>query len=316
MKENKKESVFRRLGNNILQLQRHIKDTNKGTWILYLVLRGIVILCGIRALFIGNYEYVMLCILVLGLFLMPSFIERKLNIDFPSALEKIILLFAFAAEILGEIGEFYVLIPWWDTMLHTLNGFLCAAIGLALVDILNEKKQIKFEVSPIFSVIVAISFSMTIGVLWEFFEFGVDNILKFDMQKDTVLPAITSTLLNPDGRIAPVHITDITETMVNGQSLGVSGYLDIGLYDTMEDLLVNFAGAIVFSFFGYKYVASKGKNSFASQFVPLSNDWKESEAAIASKQESASEQMSENAEGSEKTEEIKEPKGDIQYDNG
>ena len=273
MKGKKKESVFRRFWNYVMRLQLHIKETNKGTWILYLVLRGIVILCGIRAVFIGNYEYVMLCILVLGLFLMPSFLERKLNIDFPSVLEKIILLFTFAAEILGEIGEFYVRFPWWDTMLHTLNGFLCAAIGFALVDILNENKQIKFELSPAFCVIVAMCFSMTIGVLWEFFEFGVDNILKLDMQKDTVIPAIVSTLLNPDGRIEPIHIQGITETAVNGQLLGVEGYLDIGLYDTMEDLLVNFIGAVMFSLFGYKYVATKGKNSFARQFVPLSNDW-------------------------------------------
>ena len=289
LKNKKKESVFRRFWKYILKLQRHIKETNRGTWILYLVLRGIVILCGVRAAFIGNYEYVMLCILVLGLFLMPSFIERKLNIDFPSVLEKIILLFAFAAEILGEIGEFYVRFPWWDTMLHTLNGFLCAAIGFALVDILNENKQIKFELSPVFCVIVAMCFSMTIGVLWEFFEFGVDNILKFDMQKDTVIPAITSTLLNPDGRIEPVHIKGITETMVNGQALGVEGYLDIGLYDTMEDLLVNFIGAVVFSFFGYKYVASKGKNNFAKQFVPLSNDWEKETKEVKETEDNAEE---------------------------
>ncbi len=79
---------------------------------------------------------------------------------------------------------------------------------------------------------------MTIGVLWEFFEFGMDRLFHMDMQKDTI--TISSVMLDPTNRNIPITIDNITSVAVNGQDLGFSGYLDIGLYDTMEDLFVNF----------------------------------------------------------------------------
>ena len=79
--------------------------------------------------FNGNFENVFLCVLTLILFMMPSVLEKKLDITLPNTLEIIILLFIYAAEIMGEIGAYYVTFPYWDTVLHTLNGFLCAAIG-------------------------------------------------------------------------------------------------------------------------------------------------------------------------------------------
>lgn len=156
------------------------------------------------------------------------------KIELPTTLEIIVLLFIFGAEILGEIAEFYLVFPFWDTVLHTLNGFLAAAIGFSLVDLLNRSERTVFHLSPLFTAIVAFCFSMTIGVVWEFFEFGMDQI---------------------------------QEVMVNGQALGLGGYLDIGLVDTMEDLFVNFIGAAVFSVIGFFYVRSRGKG-VAGRFIP------------------------------------------------
>ena len=214
-----------------------------------------------------NYENVFLCILTLLLLIVPSFVQVTFKIELPTTLEIIVLFFIFAAEILGEINEFYLLFPFWDTVLHTLNGFLAAAIGFSLVDLLNRSERTVFHLSPVFTAIVAFCFSMTIGVVWEFFEFGMDQILGFDMQKDTVLFAITSVMLNPDGRNVPVTIDQIREVLINGQPLGVGGYLDIGLIDTMEDLFVNFIGAAVFSVIGFFYVRSRGKG-VAGRFIP------------------------------------------------
>ena len=87
------------------------------------------------------------------------------------------------------------------------------------------------------------------------------------MQKDTVLSAIASVMLNPDGRNVPVTIDQIREVMINGQPLGVGGYLDIGLIDTMEDLFVNFIGAAVFSVIGFFYVRSRGKGVVAGHYL-------------------------------------------------
>lgn len=240
---------------------------------VYIVLRLAVILVLIAQFFKGNFENVFLCILTLVLFLVPTFIERKIHVDLPDTLEIIIMLFIFAAEILGEIQAYYITFPYWDTMLHTLNGFLCAAIGFALVDILNRSERFSIQLSPIFLAITAFCFSMTIGVLWEFFECTMDQFFFLDMQKDTVVHTISSVMLDPAGGNHPTAIRNITDVIVvtaDGAQhpLGLGGYLDIGILDTMKDLFVNFIGAVVFSLIGYFYVKSRGKGRFARRFIP------------------------------------------------
>lgn len=248
-------------------LRRQLKQ-NKVAFGLYLVLRVLVILVMIAQFFNGNYENVFLCLLTLILFFVPSFIQLNYHIKLPDTLEVIILLFIFSAEILGEIHAYYILFPFWDTMLHTLNGFLAAAIGFSLVDILNRAERFSFRLSPVFMAIVAFCFSMTIGVMWEFFEFFMDQCFQLDMQKDTIISTISSVMLDPTGGNTPTQITGITEVTVNGQPLGLGGYLDIGLIDTMKDLFVNFIGAVVFSTIGFFYVKYRGRFSFASRFIP------------------------------------------------
>ncbi|RDB70434.1 hypothetical protein [Eggerthella sinensis] len=241
---------------------------SKGSFAVYVVLRLIVMACAVTALVFGNYESFFLCLLTLVLFLVPPFIEVNFSITIPETLEVVIALFIFAAEILGELFHFYTIFPFWDTLLHTFNGFLAAAIGLALVSILNRSERIAFSLSPFFCVVVAFCFSMTIGVLWEFFEFGMDAAFGLDMQKDTVVTSISSTLLDPTGSQRPERIDGIQTVEVNGQELGLGGYLDIGLLDTMSDLFVNFIGALAFSVIGYRYLKSKGEGRFVRRFVP------------------------------------------------
>ena len=239
---------------------------------VYIVLRLLVILMMVAQFFNGNFENVFLCVLTLILFLLPTIFEKSLQIDLPNALEIIILLFIFAAEILGEIRAFYTTFAYWDTMLHTLNGFLCAAIGFSLVDMCNRHKRISLSLSPVYMAIVAFCFSMTIGVLWEFFECTMDQFFLLDMQKDTVVNVISSVNLDPTGGNTPVAIKGITDVIVvcgdQQIPLGVGGYLDIGILDTMKDLWVNFIGAVVFSFVGYFYVKNRGKGWFAKNFIP------------------------------------------------
>ena len=236
---------------------------------VYVILRVLVVLALVAQMFNGNFENVFLCVLTLILFTIPSFIERTIRIDIPDTLEIIILLFIFAAEILGEIQAYYVQFPYWDTMLHTLNGFLCAAIGFSLLDILNRDERLAFKLSPVYLAVVAFCFSMTIGVLWEFFEFGMDFFLGTDMQKDTVIHAIHSVSLDPTLSNKVVTIPDIQDVVINGESLGLGGYLDIGIIDTMKDLFVNFIGAVVFSLSGFFFARSKGRRKSAAQgFVP------------------------------------------------
>jgi len=239
---------------------------------VYFVLRAAVILVMIAQFFNGNFENVFLCGLTLILFLMPTVFERRLMIDLPDTLEIIIMLFIFAAEILGEIRAFYTTYQGWDTMLHTLNGFLCAAIGFSLVDMLNREDRFSLELSPAFMAVVAFCFSMTIGVLWEFFECFMDYFFLLDMQKDAIVSQISTVMLDPTGGNKPVIIKGITDVIVvtGGEeiSLGLGGFLDIGILDTMKDLVVNFIGAMIFSFVGYFYVKKRGQGRFARRFIP------------------------------------------------
>ena len=239
---------------------------------IYFTLRTLVIITMILQLFNKNYENVFLCLLTLILLIVPSFIQVQFKIELPTTLEIIILLFIFCAEILGEIQEFYVIFPMWDTILHTLNGFLAAAIGFSLVDLLNSNEHIQFKLSPLFVALVAFCFSMTIGVVWEMFEFTMDSFFGLDMQKDTIVTAIHSVTLDPTGGNTPTSITGITETIVNGQVLNIDGYLDIGIIDTMNDLIVNFIGAATFSALGYVYIKNRGKKSFIDRFIPRQKD--------------------------------------------
>lgn len=249
------------------QLKQHIKQ-NKGLFAVYLILRTSVVVAIIVSFLRGDYESVFICILSLILFMIPTFVEKNLGIDVPDPLEIVILLFIFCAEILGELQCYYVRVSHWDSMLHTVNGFICAAVGFALIDILNRNNKFKFQLSPLFLTIFAFCFSMTIGVLWEFFEFGCDYLFKTDMQKDYIINTISSVTLDETLSNTPVIIKDIKEVTVNGESLGLGGYLDIGLYDTMKDLFVNFLGAVVFSIFGFFYVKNREKFKFLKGFIP------------------------------------------------
>ena len=239
---------------------------------VYLLLRFAVILIMIAQFFNGNFENVFLCLLTLVLLMLPTMIERSLMIDLPNTLEIIIMLFIFAAEMLGEIQAFYTTYQGWDTMLHTLNGFLCAAIGFSLVDMLNRHERFSLSLSPVFMAIVAFCFSMTIGVLWEFFECAMDQLFLLDMQKDSIMHSISSVMLDPTGGNTPVIIRDITDVIVvaGGEEipLGLGDYLDVGILDTMKDLAVNFVGAVIFSFIGYFYVKNRGRGWFARRFIP------------------------------------------------
>lgn len=243
---------------------------NKATFIIFTILRVLIVVIMIRSIFIGNYEGVFTCILTLLLLLIPSFLKGALRISIPPLFESIIYLFIFSANILGELAHFYAHIPIWDTMLHTLNGFLFAAVGYSTVDLLNRSSK-KIKLSPLYLTLVAFCVSMTIGVLWEFFECGMDLFFGTDMQKDFIVDTIRSTKLDPTNNQNVIVVKDIVNTTITTRSGEVTvidgGYLDIGILDTMKDLFVNFIGAIVFCIFGFIYEKVGRKNKTAAMVV-------------------------------------------------
>ena len=172
----------------------------------------------------------------------------------------VVLLTLVSSIIRGEYENAFVCLL--VLFLFMLPLFIQQNFGIEL------PSTLEFELSPVYVSLVAFCFSMTIGVLWEFFEFGMDRLFLMDMQKDTIIHSITSVMLDPTNMNIPVTIGDITSVAVNGQELGFGGYLDIGLYDTMEDLFVNFIGALVFSFIGYFYIKRRGEGKIAKAFIP------------------------------------------------
>ena len=272
-------------GDNMRPVERikeKYKKTKKKSLMVYLVLRILVLICLVLEIMKGNFNNAFLCLLSLLLFTIPTLLEDKFQIGLPSVLESIVYLFIFSAEILGEINNFYGHIPYWDTLLHTLNGFLAAGVGFSLIDLLNKNSK-KISLSPLYVALVAFCFSMTIGVLWEFFEYGGDKFLKFDMQKDTVITSVSSVAMNPSGENKPVILDNIGKTLIydtDGNLLYTvnDGYLDIGLNDTMKDLFVNFIGAVCFSIFAYIGLKNNRKSSVVKKFVPTKEKRKMAES--------------------------------------
>lgn len=249
--------------------RRKEKVTEKKSFklIVYWILKILVIISMVRQFMRGNFNGVLLCVLTLALFMIPSILDRKFNIELPDTLEIIVYLFIFSAEIMGEINEFYIHFRYWDSIVHTINGFIMAAIGFASIDILNKSDQFHFTLSPIFVSLVAFCFSMTVGVAWEFFEYAMDRVFEFDMQKDTVLTEIVSVKFDENKSNNAVKLP-IESVSINGEDWleEYGGYLDIGLIDTMKDLFVNFIGALIFSIIGWFYL--KGESQAAMKFVP------------------------------------------------
>ena len=257
-----KETRFRRL------VKRYKR--NKKTFILFMVLYILVVLTAIRCLFIQNYESFATCVLVLLLFLIPAIIEERMNLTIPPLFTGIIFVFIFAAEILGEVRHYYVRFPGWDTMLHTVNGFLFAAVGFSLIYLLNRGSK-NFNLTPFYLALVAFCFSMTIGVLWEFFECSMDQFFNMDMQKDFIVQGVNSVTLDPANSGAVIHLKNIAETVIStssGETVTINGgYLDVGILDTMKDLLVNLIGAVVFSTIGYVSLKKSKKSKVADKLM-------------------------------------------------
>ncbi len=253
------------------EMRHHVLSKSRGLKVLYIFLSAMVIFTLVRSVFRREHFNVMMCLLTLVLFMIPAFVEKNFKVHLSGFFEGIVLVFIFSAEILGEINCYYQKVPHWDTVLHTVNGFMFAAFGFALLDMINRDSHIKFKLSPVYLALVAFCFSMTVGVIWEFYEFGADVLLDSDMQKDTYIAGFNTVTLDPAKSNTPISVQGIREvviTLENGETLVLPAYLDVGLIDTMKDLAVNFIGAAVFSVIGYFFVKHKGNGKFAGQFIP------------------------------------------------
>ena len=168
------------------------------------------------------------CVLGLVIMLLPTMLEKKFKIEIPNFMYILFIIFLYSAVYLGEVQSFYYKIPNWDTILHTFSGAMLGALGFAVVDILNESKRVKMMLSPLFVALFALCFAITLGVVWEIYEYTADGLLGMNMQKFAL----------EDG------------TLLTGRQ---------ALEDTMEDLIVDALGAAVISGIGYLNLRRKHK---------------------------------------------------------
>ena len=125
------------------------------------------------------------CVLGLFVMLLPTFIHRRLKIVVPNTIVILYYIFLYCAIYLGEVRNFYYLIPHWDDILHAFSGAMLGALGFILVDILNKDNAVRVQLSPFFVALFSFCFALAVGALWEVYEFTFDAILGLNMQKHT-----------------------------------------------------------------------------------------------------------------------------------
>lgn len=192
----------------------------------------------IRLILAGDFSRLLLALLTLFLILVPEGIERIFHCHISQPMYLISVLYAIG-PMLGHCNDLYYLIPGWDKLLHITGGIMFVFLGIFVFSLLGGDQK-KWLLCCIF----ALFFSMALSVFWEFYEFGVDSLLGMDTQNDTIIHSINSHILNPEmGEIGGIAV--IRDVSINGVPLELGGYLDIGLIDTMMDLLLETLGAII-----------------------------------------------------------------------
>lgn len=185
-----------------------------------------------------QYGRLPMAVVTLLLVAAPLVMERLLGVHIALPVFIFTLLYA-VGPMLGFCYNLYYHIPWWDKMLHIFGGVAFALLGLFLFEKFADPQRVRRWMTVVF----ALCFSMAVAVGWEFFEYGMDTLFGMDMQDDTIITEITSYLL--DGAPGEAgSIRDITAVTVNGKPLPVKGYIDIGLNDTMWDMLLETLGTV------------------------------------------------------------------------
>ena len=274
----KREMIAKAIG---IDPNRHFKRK----LVMYVVTRMIFILvCAVSIIF-EDYLTAFLCAIALIVFLLPTFLYNKFSIKVPSALEISAVIFTFMCVVGGEIGNLYAQFPLWDKILHTFSGFLIAAIGLAFIEFFTKRKGSVLRLTPFFAVFFAFMFALGVEVIWEVFEYFVDILTgTTDMQADYIIDYFTSKKAGGATNPVPVVVSGIKDVIITfedgREALVLPGYIDIGLADTMHDLIVGAAGALLFCTIEFIALVRRDKRMqmIPESFVPKK---KETETELA-----------------------------------
>ena len=226
----------------------------KITIIYKIILKTLVLLFSILEFIKGNLDISILFFICFLIFLILSNFKNKFFF-----LENVSYLLIF----IYEFNLLYKNIPLWDTILHALTGFIaCVLIYLIFIYLNKKRKLILYKLFIIFS---SFCFSLSVGFLFEVFEYMNDNFFSFDMQKDMFIKDIYTTKYDNKEK-SILKITDIEKIVIyydNNKIFTVNeGYLDIGINDTMKDLIVNLIGSVMGSFYIYIMLSDKNLKQY------------------------------------------------------
>lgn len=207
-------------------------------------------ICLLYSLWIKDTNQVLACIAYAVLVSGPFIVEKWLRCRISTWFVLCCILYA-TGPMLGDVFKLYYITSWWDKLLHFIGGIAFGVLGAFLPQILNKKQS-----SVLLCAVFSLCFSLAVSVCWEFCEYGMDQIAGTDAQHSSVVYEIHSYLLGKEtGQIGSIE--DIQTTTVNGEPLPVNGYLDIGLNDTMTDMLFEGLGGLTYAAF---YILDKGKH--------------------------------------------------------
>lgn len=157
----------------------------------------------------------------------------------------VLIIFSACGGLLGSSYNVYMILPWFDSLLHAVSGILFFAAGFMLAEVFFGKDNVNKHFFG--KLAFAIFFSTTVGVAWEFFEYLISETMGFDMLEDAMVTDIQSYLLSQSHNVA-IELNDITQTVITydgGKEWVINGgYMDLGLYDTLNDLLIAAAGTV------------------------------------------------------------------------
>jgi len=165
----------------------------------YLVYRLLLILALAASLLSGSLLNAGIAIFTLIITFLPPIIERKWKVSYPSEFEIGVMVFIFLSLILGSIGKFYDILPWWDLFMHTLSGVIIGLVGFSLVYLLNRSSWKKIKLSRAFVAMFAFCFALSLGALWEIFEFGMDSLFGWNMQRSGLQDTMTDLIVDTFG---------------------------------------------------------------------------------------------------------------------
>lgn len=217
----------------------HGLEDDRSVNLLFVMLEGLLMLTVIISAIRGKMNFVGLSVSSMFLLLLPTAVEQIFSIRIKSTMKKAIYIYIVAGPVGGNIYHLYYTIPFWDKLLHLFCGILFAMLGYSLPDLAEPDHSHRTALRWLSGICGA----MCIGALWEIFEFSCDRLFGLDLQNDCVITDFSSYLLG-DKMGERGTINDITSVVVNGKELGVGGYIDIGLFDTMMDLVMCLIGAI------------------------------------------------------------------------